>query len=133
MNDIKLRLSRSSLIVIVISVAVLLLIFVLNYLNLKNISALQDSVHTLTTEDTSVTMLRKSSDNLARAEDYYRMYINSWDDSSRKLFVENIDSAMNNLKTVAKLDSQFSTKINNDVNYKLRIYSAIEDLKKLRS
>ncbi|MBS1915129.1 MAG: response regulator [Bacteroidetes bacterium] len=131
MNDINLRLSRSSVIVIAISVAVLFLIFVLNYLNLKNISSLQDSVHTLTTEDPDVTMLRKSSENLAKAEVYYRMYINSWNDSARISFVGNIDSAMNNLKVVAKLDSQFSNKINSDVNYKLKIYAAIEGLKKI--
>jgi signal transduction histidine kinase/CheY-like chemotaxis protein len=131
MNEGRHRLSRSSQIVIVICLVVLSAIFLLNYLNVKNISTLQDSFSDLSKEDTGLNLLRESRENLAKAEDHYRIYINSWDASEKIRYLENMDSAINNLKSFNALDTEFSQKIYRDVNFKLNIYSAITDLKKL--
>ncbi len=125
------RLSRSSLIVIAICLIVLAAICLLNFLNLKNINTLQNSYASLTKEDSGIIILHKSNADLNKAEDHYRIYINSWDTTERKLFLDNIDSAINDLQLLNSNDTDFSKKIYQDVQFKLSIYNSITELKKM--
>jgi len=125
------RLSRSSLIVIAICLTVLAAVFLLNYLNIKNINALQKSYVSLSKEDSGIIFLHQSNDDLIKAEDHYRLYINSWDTVQRQLFLDNIDSAIHNLQLLSSNDTSFSKKLYQDVQFKLSIYNSITDLKKM--
>jgi signal transduction histidine kinase/CheY-like chemotaxis protein len=127
----KLRLSRSGIIVIIMCIVVLFTIFFLSYLNLKHISTLSDTVSELSKEDTGIVLLRKCNDKLVTGENHYRIYINSSGNDERQLFLNDIDSVINNCNQLNNLDSGFSKKIQQDINYKLIIYDAIKKLKGL--
>ncbi len=122
-------LSRSSLIVIIICLVVLLTIFFLSYLNLKNISTLNNSVSELSKEDSSIILLRNCNEQLIAAENHYRIYINSPDNDKRSAFINNIDSALNYCNKLSDFDKDFSNKIQQNVEFKMVVYDAIKKLK----
>jgi signal transduction histidine kinase/CheY-like chemotaxis protein len=124
-------LSRSSLIAICICLVVLLAFFSLSYLDLKNISVLQSSSVYLSKQDTAITLLRTSDERLGKAENHYRLYLNSADTAYRTLFLSDINDAISSLEAVSGLDSGFTRKILQNVNSKINYYSSIESLKKL--
>ena len=127
----KLRLSRSSMIVIVMCVIVLLAIFFLSYLNLKHVSTIQNSLDELSKEDTGVVLLRKCSDELVKAENHYRIFINSSDGNHRKTFLAEIDSVISDCNRLNDMDTSLSKKIQQGIGDKLVIYDAIKRLKLL--
>ncbi|HLK31160.1 MAG TPA: ATP-binding protein [Puia sp.] len=126
-----LRLSRSSLIVIIMCLVVLFTIFFLSYLNLRNISTLSDSVSDLSKEDSSIILLRKCNEELMTAENHYRIYINAPDNNTKSLFLNDINSAIEDCNKLNDYDSNFSKKIEHDVNYKMIMYDAIKRLRNL--
>ncbi len=127
----KLRLSRSSLIVIIMCLVVLFTIFFLSYLNLKNISTLNSSVDDLSKEDSSIILLRRCNEELMTAENHYRIYINSADSNQKSFFLNDIDSVIGDCNSLSNFDSDFSKKIEHDVNYKMIMYDAITKLKSI--
>ena len=124
-------LSRSSLIAICICLVVLLAFFSLSYLDLKNISVLQSSSVYLSKEDTAIILLRESTERLGRAENHYRIYLNSSDTTYRSLFLSDIDEAISDLETIDGLDPTFTKRILLNVGSKLSYYQSIQSLKKL--
>ena len=92
---------------------------------------MNSSVSELSKEDTSIVLLRKCNEELAMAENHYRLYINSPDNTGKKIFLTDIDSVINDCNRLNDFDPDFSTKIQHDVNYKLIIYDAIKRLKGL--
>jgi signal transduction histidine kinase/CheY-like chemotaxis protein len=125
------QLSRSSFIVILMCLLVLLTIFVLSYFNLKQISTLQSTVDELSKEDTSIVLLRKCNEELMIAENHYRIYINSADSVKKEIFLGDISNVISYCSQLAGFDSSFSEKIQRDANYKVILYDAIKKLKNL--
>ncbi|HVM89574.1 MAG TPA: ATP-binding protein [Puia sp.] len=131
MFNSKLRLSRSSLIVIIICLVVLFTIFILSYFNLRHISTLQTTVDDLSKEDSGIVLLRKCNTELMMAEDHYRIYINSADSTKKDIFLSDINDAIADCDKLSSFDASFSEKIQRDVNFKLLIYDVIKKLRSL--
>jgi len=125
------HLSRSTLLAICICLVTLLAFFSLSYLDLKSISVIQRSSADLSKDDTAVTLLRKSNESLDKAENHYRIYLNSSDTTYRWLFLSDIVEAINDLDAIRSLDTGFTKKILQNVNNKISYYNAIEGLKKV--
>lgn len=85
----------------------------------------------LSKDDTAITLLRKSDESLGRAENHYRLYLNSSDTAYRALFLADIDDAITDLEAIDGLDPAFTKKILQDVGFKITYYNSIENLKKV--
>lgn len=124
------HLSRTSLIVISICLLVLLTFFSLSYLNLRTIDVLQRSTLYFSEGGKGITLLRESDEALDKAEDYYRIYINSEDTSYRFLFLLQMDKAIRNLQEVSSLDSGFARQTLGRVGNEVDLYKDIAELKR---
>lgn len=95
------HLSRTSLIVISICLLVLLTFLSLSYLNLRTINVLQRSTQYFSEGDRGVALLRQGDAALDKAEDYYRIFINSGDSLYRARFLEQMDTAVGALQQLS--------------------------------
>lgn len=95
------HLSRTSLIVISICLLVLLTFLSLSYLNLRTIDVLQRSTQYFSEGDRGVSLLRQGDAALDKAEDYYRIFINSGDSVYRLRFLDQMDTAIGALQALS--------------------------------
>ena len=128
----KLKLSGSSVLLLGICLVVIVAILLMNIVNNRNLTALRQSIDTLSRPTTTLELLRNTDQQLLVGENKFRIFLSTGDTVYKQHFVKHIDSTVKCL-TILKTseDSSNIQQVLSSLNKKIQLADAISGLRKL--
>ena len=125
----KIRFSSANLLLIGICLLIITSILLLNVVNSRNLISLQESIDTLSSNNTTIEVLHQTNEELLIAENKYRIFLSTGDTSYRNQFLDHIRTTVKNLESISK--SKDSTRVNEiikSIDQKMKLATTIARL-----
>ncbi len=128
----KSKLSVSNIVLLVVCLMVIIAVLLLNIFNTRNLTQLRNYINSLSSNNSSVDVLRNTSKELLEAENAYRLYLSTKDTLYSNKYLSHVVACVNDLMTLRSANDTIGvTTIIAGIEQKIQVSDAIDLLKRI--
>jgi len=128
----KSKLSVSNIVLLVVCLMVIVAVLLLNIFNTRNLTQLRNYINSLSSNNSSVDVLRNTSKELLEAENAYRLYLSTKDTLYSNKYLSHVVACVNDLMALRSANDTIGvTTIIAGIEQKIQVSDAIDLLKRI--